>query len=116
MRKFKRAVTDSDTVVKYADGKDGINNLMTIYSCFTGKTLEEIEREFEGKGYGDFKLAVGEAVSDGLEPVRNKFNELMADKAYLESIMKEGAEKAGYYASKTLSKVYKKVGFVPKIR
>lgn len=116
MRKFKRAVTDSDTVVRYAEGKDGINNLMTIYSCFTGKSIEEIEREFDGKGYGDFKLAVGEAVADGLEPVRNKFNELMADKAYLESIMKEGAERASYMASKTLSKVYKKVGFVPRIR
>ena len=116
MRKFKRAVTDSDTVVKFADGKDGINNLMTIYSCFTGKTMEEIESEFAGKGYGDFKLAVGEVVADGLEPVRNKFNELMADKAYLESIMKEGADKANYMASKTLSKVYKKVGFIPKIR
>jgi tryptophanyl-tRNA synthetase len=116
MRKFKRAVTDSDTVVKFADGKDGINNLMTIYSCFTGKTMEEIEKEFDGKGYGDFKLAVGETVADGLEPVRNRFNELMADKAYLESIMKNGAEKANYMASKTLSKVYKKVGFVPRIR
>ncbi|MBR5314374.1 MAG: tryptophan--tRNA ligase, partial [Clostridia bacterium] len=116
MRKFKRAVTDSDTVVRFADGKDGINNLMTIYSCFTGKTMEEIEKEFDGKGYGDFKLAVGETVADGLEPVRNRFNELMADKAYLESIMKNGADKANYMASKTLSKVYKKVGFVPKIR
>ncbi len=116
IRKFKRAVTDSDTSVKFADGKDGINNLMTIYSCFTGKSTEEIEKEFEGKGYGDFKLAVGETVADGLEPVRTKFAQLMADKAYLESVMKEGADKAGYYASKTLSKVYKKVGFIPRIR
>ena len=116
MRKFKRAVTDSDTVVRFADGKDGINNLMTIYSCFTGKSMNEIEAEFAGKGYGDFKLAVGETVADGLQPVRERFNELMADKAYLESVMKEGAEKANYFANKTLSKVYKKVGFIPKIR
>ena len=116
IKKFKRAVTDSDTCVRFADGKDGINNLMTIYSCFTGKTLDEIEKEFEGKGYGDFKLAVGEVVADGLDPVRTRFNQLMADKSYLESIMKEGADKAAYLASKTLSKVYKKIGFVPKIR
>ena len=111
IRKFKRAVTDSDTVVRYAEGKDGINNLMTIYSCFTGKTYEEIEKEFEGKGYGDFKLAVGETVADALAPVQARYNELMADKAYLESVMKDGAEKASYLARKTLSKVYKKVGF-----
>mgnify|MGYP004554738467 CR=1 FL=1 len=111
LRKFKRAVTDSDTVVRYGEGKDGINNLMTIYSCFTGKTNEEIEREFDGKGYGDFKLAVGEAVADGLAPVRERFDELMADKTYLETVMKDGAERASYIARKTLSKVYKKIGF-----
>ncbi len=116
MRKFKRAVTDSDTVVRFADGKDGINNLMNIYSCFTGKSLDEIEKEFTGRGYGDFKMTVGEAVADGLAPVKNKYNELMSDRAYLESIMKQGAEKASYLASKTLSRVYKKVGFVPRIR
>ena len=116
MRKFKRAVTDSDTVVRYAEGKDGINNLMTIYSCFTGKTFEEIEREFDGRGYGDFKMAVGESVADELGKINARYKELMADKAYLESIMKEGADRASYLASKTLSKVYKKVGFVPKIR
>jgi len=112
IRKFKRAVTDSDTEVRYADGKDGINNLMTIYSCFTGKNFEEIEKEFAGRGYGDFKLAVGEAVADALEPVRTRFAELMNDKAYLEGVMKSGAERASYLASKTLSKVYRKVGFV----
>lgn len=112
IRKFKRAVTDSDTVVKYAEGKDGINNLMSIYSCFTGKTLEEIEREFEGKGYGDFKLAVGETCADALAPVQARYNELLADKAYLEEIMKKGADEASYYARKTLSKVKKKLGFV----
>ena len=112
IRKFKRAVTDSDTVVRYAEGKDGINNLMSIYSCFTGKTIDEIEREFEGKGYGDFKLAVGETCADALAPVQTRYNELLADKAYLEEIMKKGADEASYCARKTLSKVKKKLGFV----
>ena len=113
IRKFRRAVTDSDTRVCFAEGKDGINNLMTIYSCFTGKEMEEIEREFEGKGYGDFKLAVGEVTADALAPVQKRFAELLADKAYLEAMMKKGAEEAAYYARKTLSKVQKKLGFVP---
>ncbi|MFA6948563.1 MAG: tryptophan--tRNA ligase, partial [Eubacteriales bacterium] len=112
IRKFKRAVTDSDTCVRYAEGKDGVNNLMTIYSCFTGKSYEEIEREFDGRGYGDFKLAVGETVADGLKPVREKFDTLMADKAYLEDVMRGGAEKAAHMAYKTLAKVYRKIGFV----
>jgi tryptophanyl-tRNA synthetase len=112
IKKFKSAVTDSDTVVRYADGKDGINNLMSIYSCFTGKDFEAIEREFEGKGYGDFKLAVGETVADKLQPIHDEFDRLMADKAYLETVMKNGAEKAFYIARKTLSKVHKKLGFV----
>ena len=114
IRKFKRAVTDSDTVVKRAEGKDGINNLMTIYSCFTGKSDEETEREFDGRGYGDFKLAVGEACADALAPVQAEFARLAADKAYLESIMKQNAEFASYLANKTLSKVYRKVGFTAK--
>jgi tryptophanyl-tRNA synthetase len=112
IRKFKRAVTDSDTVVRYAEGKDGINNLMNIYSTFTGKTHAEIEQEFDGRGYGDFKLAVGEVCADALRPVQEKFAAYMADKAYLESVMKKGAEEASYYARKTLSKVQKKLGFV----
>lgn len=112
IRKFKRAVTDSDTCVKYAEGKDGINNLMTIYSCFTGKTIPEIEREFDGRGYGDFKLAVGEACADALAPVQEKFHQLVSDKAYLEEVMKKGAEDASYCARKTLSKVKRKLGFV----
>lgn len=112
MRKFKRAVTDSDTVVRYAEGKDGINNLMTIYSVFTGKTLDEIEREFEGKGYGDFKMAVGEVCADALAPVQEKFKCFMSDKAQLEAQMKKGAEEASYVARRTLSKVQKKLGFV----
>jgi len=85
---------------------------MSIYSCFTGKTMEEIAAEFAGKGYGDFKLAVGETCADALAPVQAKFNELLADKAYLEGVMKNGADCASYFASKTLSKVKRKVGFV----
>lgn len=112
IRKFKRAVTDSDTVVRFAEGKDGINNLMTIYKAFTGKSYEEIEREFDGRGYGDFKLAVGEACADGLAPVQAEFDRLIADKAYLESIMKQGADTAAYYARKTMTRVRRKIGFV----
>ena len=111
VRKFKRAVTDSDTRVAYGEGKDGINNLMTIYSCFTGMSFDEIEREFDGKGYGDFKAAVGEVCADELAPVREEFDRLMADKAYLETVMKNGADEAAYFARKTLSKVKRKVGF-----
>ncbi len=114
IRKFKRAVTDSDTVVRFAEGKDGINNLMNIYSCFTGKTHAEIEKEFEGRGYGDFKLAVGEAVADGLTPLQEKYNHLINDKAYLEDVMKNGAREASYRAEKTIRKVAKKVGFLPR--
>jgi len=116
IRKFKRAVTDSEMSVKYDPERPGIANLMSIYSVFTGKSFEEIEREFDGRGYGDFKLAVGEACADVLEPIQTRFNELMADKAYLESVMKNGAEKAARTAYKTLSKVYKKVGFLPRVR
>ena len=112
MRKFRRAVTDSETEVCRREGKDGINNLMTIYSCFTGKSDEEIVREFEGRGYGDFKAAVGEACADKLAPVREEFARLMADKAYLEGVMKRGSEEAAYYAAKTMRKVRKKIGFV----
>ena len=111
VRKFKRAITDSDTVVCRAEGKDGINNLMNIYACFTGKSDEEIVAEFAGKGYGDFKMAVGEVVADGLAPIQAEFNRLMSDKAYLESIMRAGSEDAFRMARKTLSKVYRKVGF-----
>lgn len=111
LRKFRRAVTDSDATVRRAEGKDGINNLMKIYSCFTGKDDSEIEALFEGRGYGDFKTAVGEVVADALAPVKIRFDELMADKSYLEGIMKSGAEKAAYIARKTLSKVYRKIGF-----
>lgn len=112
IRKFKRAVTDSDTVVRYAPGKDGINNLMNIYSTFTGKQTEEIEREFDGRGYGDFKAAVGETCADALAPVQERFKCFISDKAMLEAQMKKGAEEASYVARRTLSKVQKKLGFV----
>ena len=112
IRKFKRAVTDSDTVVRYGEDKPGVSNLMTIYRAFTDKTFEEIEREFDGKGYGDFKLAVGEACADGLKDVREEFARLMQDKAHLEAVMKMGAEDAYGYARRTMSKVRRKVGFV----
>ena len=111
IRKIKRAVTDSDARVRYAEGKDGINNLMNIYSAFTGKTYDEIEKEFDGKGYGDFKAAVGEVVADGLSDVRDRYDRLVKDKAYIEDIMKNGQEKASYLARRMLSKVYRKVGF-----
>lgn len=114
MRKFKRAVTDSDSVVRYAEGKDGINNLMSIYSSVSGKTFEEIEREFDGKGYGDFKSAVGEAVSDALKPIREDYKRYSNDKAYLEACYTKGAEMANKISFRTLDKVYKKCGFIKK--
>ena len=112
IRKFKKAVTDSDTVVRYAQGKSGINNLMNIYSCFTGKSLEQIEHEFSGQGYGAFKLAVGETVADALAPLQSEYHRIVSDKQYLEGIMKSGADSAGRIAARTLRKVYKKIGFV----
>ncbi len=112
VRKFKRAVTDSGSEICRRDEKPGISNLMNIYSAFTGKTDAEIEAEFAGKGYGDFKLAVGETVADALSPARAEYDRLMKDKSYLEGIMKNGAQSAGYFARKTISKVYRKIGFV----
>lgn len=112
LRKFKRAVTDSEACVKYApESKPGVSNLLTIYCAFSGKSVSEAEREFEGKGYGDFKLAVGETVADKLAPLQSEHNRLLADRAYLEKVMADGAERAYKLARKTLSKVYKKIGF-----
>ena len=116
-RKFKRAVTDSDTerCVRYApEEKPGVSNLMNIYAAVTGKSMEDIEREFDGQGYGAFKSAVGEAVIELLRPIREETERILADKAYLESVYKNGAERASYVAEKTLRKVYKKVGFIPR--
>ena len=112
IRKFKRAVTDSDSCVRYDKDKPGISNLMTIYSCTTGKSFDEIEKEFDGVGYGTFKEAVGECVSAKLAPVQSKFSEIIKDKEYLEKCYKESAEKALYISNKTLNKVMKKVGFI----
>ena len=115
MKQFKRAITDSDTenCVRYdKENKPGVSNLMTIYSAVTGKTFEEIESEFAGCGYGKFKPAVGEAVVETLRPIREETQRLLKDKAYLESVYRDGAQKASYVAEKTLRKVYKKVGFL----
>ena len=115
IRKCRRAVTDSESEIVYREGKDGINNLMTIYASVTGKNFADIESEFSGKGYGDFKLAVGEAVADHLEPVRTEFARLIKDKAYLKQCYTDGAEKALRYSQRTLSKVYHKIGFVDRV-
>lgn len=112
IRKFKRAVTDSEAEVVYRKGKDGINNLITIYSCITGKSVHDIENEFKGKGYGDFKSAVGEAVADHLAPVRERYEKLIGDKSYLEECYRDGAQKALTFSSRTLDKVYKKIGLI----
>ena len=113
IKKFKSAVTDSEMEVVYREGKDGINNLMSIYSAITKKSYEEIQREFEGRGYGDFKTAVGETVAEELRPIREEYDRLMADKAYLESCYRDGAQKARTISQRTLDKVYKKIGFLP---
>ena len=116
-RKFKRAVTDSDSenCVRYApQEKPGVANLMSIYSSVTGRSFEEIEREFEGQGYGKLKPAVGDAVIEALRPIRENAERMIADKAYLQQVYTEGAQKASYVARKTLRKVYKRVGFVEK--
>ena len=114
MKKFKSAVTDSEMCVRYADGKDGINNLMTVYSAVTSKSFEEIEKEFQGRGYGDFKKAVGEAVVAELAPVQEKYNRLIADKAYIKECQQKGAERALRISQRTLDKAMKKIGFLMK--
>lgn len=112
LRKFKRAKTDSGSEVRFAEGKEGVNNLMNIYAAVTGKTMEEIEREFEGKGYGDFKPAVAEAVISELRPIQERYHELIADKEFLEKTYREQAPRAAALAQRTLSKVMRKVGLV----
>ena len=115
LKQFKRAVTDSDTerCVRYdPEGKPGVANLMTIYAAATGRSFAEIEQEFDGLGYGKFKPAVGEAVVEMLRPIQEEARRILADRAYLESVYREGAEKASRMAEKTLRKVYKKIGFV----
>jgi tryptophanyl-tRNA synthetase len=112
MRKFKRAVTDSEGGIYRAPGKAGVSNLIEIYAASTGKTAEEVEREFTGRGYGEFKPAVGEAVVELLRPIREETERLLADKGELERLYRKGAEKAARMASRTLAKVHKKVGFI----
>ena len=115
IKKFKRAVTDSGAEIVYNENepsKAGINNLLSIYTAVTGKSISEAEKEFDGKGYGDFKLGVGEAVADSFAVIRAEYERINADKTHLEACMKDGAEKAMRISAKTLRKVYKKIGFV----
>ena len=116
MRKFKRAVTDSEAQILYREEQPGIMNLIDIYAACTNKTPAEVVKEFDGKGYGDFKMAVGESVVSVLKPLQDEFARLEKDKAYIDSCIKGNAEKAGYYANKTLRKVQKKIGFPERIR
>ena len=116
MRKCKRAVTDSVGEIRYCDEQPGVKNLIDIYSACTRETQEQVVRQFEGKGYGDFKMAVGEAVVSVLKPLQERVRELEKDKAYIDSVIKNNAEKANYFAGKTLRKVQKKVGFPERIR
>ncbi|MBR2472855.1 MAG: tryptophan--tRNA ligase [Clostridia bacterium] len=110
LRKFKRAVTDSQATIKRGEGRHGINNLIEIYSIAAGITPEQVEAEFEGKGYGDFKVAVAEAVIEMLRPFREKTEDLLKNKDYLDALCKQGAERAAHLAERTMSKVYKKIG------
>ena len=116
MRKCKRAVTDSEGAVLYRDEQPGVKNLINIYSACTGKTPEETVAEFDGRGYGDFKMAVGEAVVSVLKPLQEEQARLINDKAYIDNVIKTNAEKADYYAAKTLRKVQRKIGFPDRIR
>ena len=116
IRKFKRAVTDSEAQVRYREEQPGIRNLIDIYCVCTGKSPEDTEKEFDGKGYGEFKLAVGEAVVSVLKPLQSRFAELIKDKSYIDRVIKENGDKANYFAAKTLRKVQKKVGFPERVR
>ncbi len=110
--KIKRAVTDSGSDIKYDESRPGVANLMTLYHAATGESFEEIEKQFAGRGYGEFKSAVGDAVAEYIRPIRESFIEIRNDKNRLTDILKHGAEQASFRAMKTLRKVYKKVGFV----
>ena len=113
-KKIKKAVTDSVGVVNFTDEQPGIKNLITIYSSLTGKTPEDIVKMYEGKGYGEFKSDVAEVVVEGLRPIRTRFEEIRNDKEYLEKVYREGAQKASFLGTKTLRKVHKKMGFIPR--
>ncbi len=116
IRKFKRAVTDSDNKIICSPEKPGITNLLTIYSLFAGVSIDDAEKEFDGKGYGYFKIKVGEAVASVIDPIRQEKNKLLADKTYLDDVLAVGADRASRLAYRTLNKVYKKVGLVPRKR
>ena len=116
IRKFKRAVTDSEACIRYSDEQPGIKNLINIYSVCTNKTPEEVVKEFEGKGYGEFKMAVGETVASILKPIQERQADLLKNKDYIDGIIKANGEKANYFATKTLRKVQRKVGFPDRIR
>lgn len=113
-KKIKKAVTDSLGVIRYNDEQKGLKNLIDIYAAFSGLKVEEIVKKYQDKGYGLFKEELAEVVVEGLRPIRERFKEIREDKAYLEKVYKEGAQKASYMAEKTLRKVYKKVGFIPR--
>ena len=115
-RKCKRAVTDSVGIIQYTEEQPGLRNLIDIYCSCAGKTPDEAVKEFEGQGYGVLKEAVGEAVVSVLDPLQKRVAELEKDKTYIDRIIKENAEKAGYFASKTLRKVHRKIGFPDRIR
>lgn len=112
LRKFKRAVTDSDGVVRASEDKPGVTNLMTIYSVFTGKDFEAIEKEFDGQGYGAFKEAVAQSVIEGLAPIQGEYKRILEDKDYVDGVLKQGAEQASRLADRMVAKVYKKIGLL----
>lgn len=116
IRKCKRAVTDSEAQILYRDEQPGVKNLIDIYRACTNKSVEEVLKEFDGKGYGEFKMAVGESVVSVLKPLQDEVARLEKDKVYIDSVIKNNAEKANYYAMKTLRKVQKKIGFPERIR
>ncbi|HBE15550.1 MAG TPA: tryptophan--tRNA ligase, partial [Ruminococcaceae bacterium] len=112
MKKFKRAITDSEAKVRYAEGKDGINNLMSIYSAVTGLSYEQIEHDFDGKGYGDFKTAVGEAVVAELSPIRKRYQEYVKDKKYIEECYTKSVQFVQRFSHRTVEKAMKKIGYI----
>lgn len=114
--KIKKAVTDSEKTIEYSVKRPGVSNLMTIYSVLTGKSYKDIEKAYEGLGYAEFKKDLGDIVVDYLSPFQKRYAEIREDKAYLDKVLKEGAEKAFYTSRKTLSKVHKKIGFIPPAR
>ena len=111
-RKFKRAVTDSEGRIYASPEKPGVTNLMSIYSVFTGKDFAAIEAEFEGRGYGDLKSAVAECVVEAFSPIQDEYKRILADKAYLDGVLQDGAQRAAHIANRVVNKVYKKVGFL----